>query len=221
MFLIGDFIEGLEGIFHIFPDALFVGSGFLALTTLSYSFAVLFFGVLEGTLIFHGIHKLNEHLQIIPTILMEGNASDCKPRLSGVSIQSLSVFDTGSVSAFPSAHVYMVAFFVSYLVSILLYFRDELEILSASYGELFQTRLYVSIVGFACILFSTMCYRLFKQCDTFSSIIVTLFLGLFVGTFVAIQNSSLLGKESINLLGVPILRRKDENGNDLYVCSPN
>lgn len=209
------------GVFNTFPDAVFFGSGFIALLTLSFSFAVFFLSLLEGTVIFHAIHALNKNLQIVPTGPLEGEVSTCKSGLEGTSIQGLSVFDTGLASAFPSSHVYIMSFIASYLVSVLLYFREELEILSASYGEEYQTRVYVSVIGFAFLLFGLMSYRLLYNCDSSMNIILSLLIGLFLGALIAKQNGMLFGKESINLLGVPILRRRDENGNDLYVCSPN
>ena len=202
------------GVFHTFPDAVFFGSGFIALLTLSFS-------LLEGTIIFQAIHALNKNLQIIPTETLGGEASSCRSGLEGTSIQGLSVFDTGTGSAFPSSHIYTMSFIASYLVSVLLYFQEELEILSASYGEEFHTRTYISVLGFAFLLFGLMCYRLLYKCDSSLNIIISLLIGLFLGAVVAKQNGMLFGKESINLLGVPILRRRDENGNELYVCSPN
>jgi hypothetical protein len=209
------------GVFHTFPDAVFFGSGFIALLTLSFSFAVFFLSLVEGTILFHAIHALNKNLQIIPTETLGGEASSCRSGLEGTSIQGLSVFDTGTGSAFPSSHIYTMSFIASYLVSVLLYFQEELEILSASYGEEFHTRTYISVLGFAFLLFGLMCYRLLYKCDGSLNIIMSLLIGLFIGAVVAKQNGMLFGKESINLLGVPILRRRDENGNDLYVCSPN
>ena len=209
------------GLFHTFPDAVFFGSGFIALLTLSFSFAVFFLSLLEGTVLFHAIHTLNKNLQIIPTDALGGEASTCRSGLEGTSIQGLSVFDTGTASSFPSAHIYTMSFIASYLVSVLLYFQEELEILSVSYGEEFQTRVYMSVIGFAFLLFGLMSYRLLYNCDSSMNIILSLLIGLLLGGIIAKQNGMLFGKESINLLGVPILRRRDENGNDLYVCSPN
>ena len=205
---------------RLFPDAIFWGVGFIAFVTMSFSYGVFFVALVEALAIFHLLYYGNQNLQLVDTTSLNGSGEKCRTGFADVSMQAVTLFNDYLTPAFPSPHIYMAAFIASYVMSALIYFKDEMAILSSSYGEAFQTRLYVSTIAFVSILFVSMSYRLFSKCDSAINIIVSLLVGLVAGVLVAVQNSSLLGKESLNLLGVPILRKMTATGNDLFVCSP-
>lgn len=222
---VGKFLKGAENIpetmLHIFPDAMFWGIGFIAFITLSYTFGMFFLSLVEGIAFFNMIYFLNQQLQIIDITPKGGDGVKCRAGFSDVSLQSVSMFNSGDKPSFPSSHIYITAFIASYLMSALVYYKDELEIMSGAYKEGdFQTRLYVSTIGFVGILFAVMSYRLIYNCDSATNIMVSVVIGLLAGSLVALQNKQLFGRESLNLLGIPTLRKRTAAGNDLFVCSP-
>lgn len=210
-----------EAMLRIFPDALFWGVGFFAFVTLSYSFGVFFLSLVEAILIFYALHYGNENLQIVSTNALGKGSKACSTGFTDVTMRAVSLFNMEFKPSFLSSHLFMTGVISSYLLSVILYFRSELEILGSSYGEQYNTRLYGSTIFFSIIIFLAMSYRMFNQCDSVFNIIISLILGLTAGALIAVQNNGLLGIESLNLLGVPILRKRTANGGDLYVCSPN
>jgi len=218
--MLKDVTETPVAMLRLFPDAIFWGVGFLAFVTLSYSYSVFFVGLIEGLLIFHVLYYGNKNLQVVDTTLPQGSGEKCRTGFADVSMHAVTLFNDYLAPAFPSPHIYMASFITSYIMSALIYFKDELEILSNSYGEVFQTRLYVSTIAFVSILFVSMSYRLFSKCDSALNIVVSLLVGLVAGALVAAQNYSILGRESLNLLGVPLLRKMTDTGNDMFICSP-
>ena len=59
------------------------------------------------------------------------------------------------------------------------------------------------------------------SCDDVSSILWALILGIAAGAIINYQNLSLLGKQSVNFLGIPILRNKTVDNKELYFCAKN
>ena len=208
-----------EAMLQMFPDAVFWGTGFLAFATLSYPFAVFFVSLIEATILYHGLNYGNENLQMIrPNPL---SSSKCRTGFADVSLRAISIFEREFKPVFLSSSVFMVSFISSYLMGVLLYLKDSLQILGGSYGEQYTTRLYGSTAFFAVLIFITMSYRLINSCDSAMNIIITLFLGLGAGALITMQNNNILGIQSLNLLGIPILRKRAADGGDLYVCAPS
>jgi hypothetical protein len=50
------------------------------------------------------------------------------------------------------------------------------------------------------------------------TVIASLALGLFVGALILYQNAMLLGRDSTNLTGIPLLRERTRDKKPLYVC---
>lgn len=207
-----------EAMLQIFPDALFWGVGFIAFITFSYSFGVFFVSLIEAILIYHVLNYANENLQIVsPNI---GTKGECRTGFSDISLRAISLFEREFKPVFLSSSIFMISVISSYIMGVLLYLKDELVILGSAYGEQYTTRIYGSTIFFAVLLFVAMSYRLFMQCDSAFNIIISVFLGLATGAAITAQNNGLLGINSLNLLGVPIIRRRTATGSDLYVCSP-
>ena len=210
----------IQEMIRIFPDAVFWGVGVLSLSTLSYSYGILFASLVEAVCIFLIFKGVNNSLGIIDTDSgSDSSDRSCKSSLAGVSLESVSVFGEPGQISFPSSHIFMLSFISSYVLSTIVAFKKELEILGKTYGEGYDSRIFFSVVSFSIIMFISMAYRLFYKCDNFSVIAFSLLIGVVSGILVVQQNSLLFGLESINLLGVPILRSRTATGSNLYVCS--
>jgi len=213
-------IPVLEQMIRIFPDALFWGIGILALVTVSFAYSVLFASLVEGIGIYYLIKIFNNHIGIIDARKSLGATdSACKSGFRGTTLQSVSVFGEPSLIPFPSSHTFMLAFIASYVLSVIVAFKDELNILGPTYGESYYNRIYISASAFAVMMFITMTYRLFKSCDNFIVLLVSFIAGVTAGALVLQQNLVILGLDGINLLGIPILRKRTATGNELMVCS--
>lgn len=211
--------EAAEGLLQIFPDAIFWGTGFIAFITLSYPFGVFFVSMIEGTAIYHGLNILNESLQIVSRNTL--SSGKCRTGFADVTLRSISIFEREFRPNYLSASLFITSYIAAYIVGILIYLKDELEILGDSYGEQYSIRKEVSIIFFATVIFILMSYRLYNGCDSAVNIVVSVLLGFMFGALVIYQNSRILGKQSLNLLGIPLLRKRTAEGDDLYVCSPS
>ena len=217
---INDFwpVPVIHEMIRIFPDALFWGIGILGLVTLSFSYSVLFGSLIEALGIYHIIKAVNNSIGIVDAKRGSTDRS-CRTGFTGTSLQTVSVFDEPSQIPFPSSHIFMLSFISSYILSMIVAFRDEFNILGDTYGESYVNRIYYSVCAFAIMMFVSMSYRLFYSCDSFIVISMSFIIGVTAGAIVVQQNKALLGIESLNLLGVPILRKRTAAGNELLVCS--
>ena len=50
-------------------------------------------------------------------------------------------------------------------------------------------------------------------------VFISIVLGLLVGTMLVSQNLKILGPDSTNLMGIPLLRNKTATGEKMYVCT--
>ena len=176
--------------------------------------------MIEGVGIYYVIKSINNYLGIIDSG-QTSKSSDrtCRSGFTGATLESLSVFGESSQLPFPSSHTFMLSFIASYILSVIVAFKDELDILGPTYGETYKGRIYFSTAAFAAMMFVAMTYRLFYSCDSFMVILVSFVIGVTAGALVVQQNKALLGLEALNLLGVPILRKRTATGNELLVCS--
>ena len=213
-------VPAIEETLRIFPDATFWGVGVIALSTLSYSYGIFFASMVEAVGIFYITGSINNSIGIIDVDPNPDSAERrCKSSLAGNSMESVSLFGEPGQIPFPSSHIFMLSFISSYVLSTIVMFKEELEILGNTYGEGYDSRIFFSVSAFCILLFIGMAYRLFFKCDEFVVIAASLFIGMMSGILVVQQNTLLLGLESINLLGVPILRSRTSTGSELYVCS--
>jgi hypothetical protein len=203
---------------QIFPEAVFIGTGFIAFVTLSYPFGIFFVSLIEATAVYHGLNYINENIRLIGA--NSSATGRCRTGLQDITLRSVSLFEREFRPTFMSSSIFLTSFIASYILGVLVYLKDELQILGKSYGEEFNTRVYGSVALFSMIIFILMSYRFLNKCDNAVNILASLFLGISTGLLILLQNNGIFGKESLNLLGVPMLRKRTEGGADLYVCSP-
>ena len=61
-------------------------------------------------------------------------------------------------------------------------------------------------------------YRLANSCEIVGIATMSLLMGGFLGSLLVLQNWMLLGKDSVNLIGVPLLRERTAEKKPIYVC---
>jgi len=126
-------------------------------------------------------------------------------------------FIFGDLFSSPSANnisqaVYLITIATSYFLNAYYNLNTELVVLDPSYTPTMTVFLLTILtIAYAII-------RLFI-CDTLESVFLGLFFGGLIGTFICYQNIQIFGRDSINFLGIPLLRNKSASGQPIYLCS--
>ena len=190
-------------------------TGVYAFLTLNYPFAVMFGSLLEATAIFHLLRSFASYVQVADlSVLRTQSSQQCRSGFSSKVLSSLSMFSSESRVSFPSAPLYMFSVAAAYVFSTLNYQAKELEAL----GPAFSSRYYFSVIFLLSLLLMLSLFRLSFACDSFGVILATIPIGLVVGITLVMQNKLLFGAQSINLLGIPLLKNRTVAGKKLYVC---
>jgi hypothetical protein len=191
------------------PDGILYGSFLMGLITLSQQHTVFFLSLLEGLLILSGFQSVASFINGNKRVDPDKNCSS--------KFYSMTFSDLGQVlrSDSISYGVYVLSLASSYFITITRFLKDEYEVLSSSY----TTRTYVTMSLLAGITILYASFRLTTGCENISSVSIGLVLGLIVGYFLVYQNTQLLNKNSINFLGIPLLRNKTADNQPIYICS--
>jgi hypothetical protein len=202
---------------RILPDSLVFMSGFFALLTGSFAQSVLFMSLLESIVGFHLIRAGVGFLDIdLFKAAEKAGTGECRTGFRTTTPIDISLFKASNErTAFPSAPLYILAVAAAYIFGSLSSQIKELEILGSSYSA----RFYISVITLCSLLFIMGSWRMFTKCDAAAVVSLSILTGLLVGTVLVWQNQSLLGPDSTNLLGIPLLRNRTAAGEKLYVCS--
>lgn len=201
--------EHIKDISLMLPDGVLYGSFFMGLITLSQQHIVLFLSLLEGLLLLSGFQSVAS--------FMNGNKKIDPDKECNSKFHSLTFSDLGSVlrSDSISYGVYLLAVASTYFVSASNVLKPEYEVLDSSY----MTRSYITMGLVFGITLLYAFFRIYTECESITSVSIALFLGAIVGYFLVYQNTQLLNKNSINFLGIPLLRNKTADNEPIYICS--
>ncbi len=204
---------------RLLPDSLVFMSGFFALLTGSFPQAILFVSLLESIVGYHLLRKGTAFLDIdFLKAAEKAGSSDCRTGFRTTTPNDISLFKASEErTAFPSAPLYIVAVAAAYFFGSLNSQMKELEALGSSYSA----RFYISVISLSFLLFIIGASRMATKCDTAAVAILSIVTGVTVGTFLIWQNQALLGPDSTNLLGIPLLANRTASGESIYVCSKN
>lgn len=202
--------------FRLLPDSLLIGSAILALVTQSFSMVIFFATLLETAGLNAALQMLFGFLdknRLLPTLASVD--TKCK---SGFMSPTLSTFSTLKASdlksAFPSPSIFFLSTASSYLITSLYTLRDELEQLGPDYSA----RYYLAIFAGFLFLLTMTSYRLYNGCDSVGPATLSLLAGGIVGSLLVLQNLLLFGKDSINMIGIPLLRERTADKKPIYIC---
>lgn len=202
---------------RILPDSLVIMSGLLAVITTSLSFGVLFGSFLESILFFHLLRKGFSYFDT--SFLSQGAkafSNACRTGFSTPTLSDLSLFGVNQTyNALPSAPIYILSVAIGYIYTAISKQKKELDAL----GPMYSSRFYVSVLGMALFLFLISAYRMWAECDTLPVIILSIVIGLLIGSILVLQNLAFFGPDSTNLTAIPLLRNRAASGEQLYVCS--
>jgi hypothetical protein len=201
--------DHIKDISLMLPDGVLYGSFFMGLITLSQQHIVLFLSLLEGLLLLSGFQSVAS--------FMNGNRKIDPEKACNSKFHSITFSELGSVlrSDSISYGVYLLALASSYFVSASNVLKPEYEVLDSSY----MTRSYVTMILVFSITLLYAFFRIYTGCESITSVLIGLFLGVIVGYFLVYQNTNLLNKNTINFLGIPLLRNKTADNEPIYICS--
>lgn len=200
---------------RMLPDSLLLGSGFFALVTLSFSYAIFFVSMLGGLGAFHGIRVTNNYLNIFNVVPNEKSLGPaCRTGLTTITSASLSLFANMIRPTFPSAPLFMMGLASTYVILSLNVMSKELETM----GKEYTTRYYITLFLLPLLTLFVAGYRIFFSCDSPGNVVISTVLGAIVAMLLVALNTSIFGESSMNLIGVPLLRQRTATGEKLYVC---
>jgi hypothetical protein len=211
--LINSPVSLVQEMIRIFPDGIIMGMGFFALITLSVPYGVFFGSLLESLLPFFGLRMLNNYLGFVDTSKV-APSTQCVSGFMSNNIESLTMFGSSMASKFPSSHLYIISVASSYVMSILMRFSDELEIMGPNYSS----RFYIAALSLPIFILFVALFRIYFGCDDFGSLFFSIVFGIIVGTVLVEQNYRLFGLSSLNIVGIPVLHKRTADGAKLYIC---
>ncbi len=209
------YISIFSELIRLLPDSIVLGSGFMALATLSYSHGIFFLALLESLFAYQGIRYLNNTLDILRIYPTELSLSKlCRTGFTTQTSVSLSLFTSSIRPTFPSAPIFIMAVASTYVIFSMNTLSKELETM----GKDYVSRYYLARILLPILLLVVAAYRLFFSCDSLGSIVVSAILGSLIGFMLVQQNEALFGPASLNLIGIPLLRQRTATGERLYIC---
>lgn len=197
----------LNEIVILLPDAIVFGSLLIGVLTISPVQALFFFSQLES---FGFLYFIQQFIGYLNGKRRTDILSTCKSKYHNLTFQDL--IPTLSASN-PPYGMYTVAFAASYVATSLNSLSEELEVIVSPYNlnNIIAAALSI-IAAYAIYLFST-------GCNTIDSIILASLSGATIAILIVYQNILLFGKQSINFIGIPVLRNKTADGSPIYLCT--
>ena len=192
---------------YLFPDSILYGSFLMGLGTLSSPHITFFGSMLLSLVVLLGLQNGTSFIYGSSVSQMK-----CKPQLFKYTFEQLFMRPSASN---PSYGMYLVSFACAYLASSLYMLKDELDVLDDSKLKQY----YISIATLTALAFFYLLFRLGYECDSMGSSVAGFVFGVIVAVLIVNMNVTLYGKDSINFLGIPLLRNKTSDGAPIYICS--
>ena len=207
----------LVEVFRLFPDSILFGSFFFALVSQSYPMAIFVVSMLETSVVAGLLQKFMGYLDFSRSLPnLNEDPSMCFPSVLSPSLENLVRFNQDSLSSgFPSFPIFFLSTACSYVVGSVWAQKRELEALGPEYAA----RFYIAIAVTTLLLFMSIAFRLSYGCEGVGTLLVTTLFGLVLGGLLIFQNNYLLGRDSTNFSGIPLLRERTKDGKPLYVCT--
>jgi hypothetical protein len=205
----------VQDFFRSAPDALFLGSGLLALVTQNYPLGIFVLTMIELTLV---CTVLGKFIGFFESNTATPSSDACIPGIPSP-YQISVVGQVLTQMVFPSGPVFFITGSVMYTVLSVLNFKAELTELGRKESE-WKTRIPLSIVFSFLFLLAFCSYRLYTGCDSVVTILGSTILGSSTGGLLYLLHVYLFGRDAVNFLGLPLLGDKTADGRPLYVCAP-
>ena len=211
-----DIVRLIPELAHLAPVILTVGSFAVSVITLNYPIFMFALSSAEASLIYNFISKAASYIATpILRVYTSGDSNQgpaCESSFKTMTPSRFqAIINKGGVKPFPHYPLYYIVFASIYCITGMQYFNEE----ASEMGPMYSNRIYLAILsaGMFIILYSL--FLILHSCDSLLAIIFTIVLGGFVGYLISIQNASVFGKSSVDVLFIPELVKR--SGMD-YVC---
>lgn len=210
--------EGFKYNLQVLPDVITASSLLFALLFQSPPMAVFSVATMVMGLIHTGVAK--GFASVFPNMMSTPGTSDrCAGTFPGVSYGRLfgmsqsSAFGKLSDASWPSYYTTFMGFLAGWIGALPTIYAQELSIspkksVAATGG----------LVTLGILLLVVMVYRISSACDTFISTSVGLITGFTIGLLLVFTTAYLSDRRATNMLALPLIRNKAEDGKPIYVC---
>jgi hypothetical protein len=210
------FPVGIETL-RLLPDSFVLGVAILAGLSMCKSYGILLLTMFEIMM------SQRVFSMLISSIAPIGAGSQvkqdiCQPGFSFANNMRLSVIETiGTPSMFPSPTMFFLSGILSYIIFSMQQFAREIKSLS---GDV-QVRTQIALVLSGLFMLATIMFRSSYGCESFGTLLFSTLLGFILGIVIVYQNIALFGRDSINILNIPMIQTALEQGKPMYVCAPS
>lgn len=201
---------------QVLPDTLTAASILFAVLFQSPPMATLATALVSVTFL-HG--KMASVLQQVIPGLAKGSTDSyrCSGRFPGISYESLLGLGSrnfaGSAEAWPSFYSTFVGFLAGWVGTLPALYATEI---AAQPQRAASTMGGIAILAVLCL--TVMLYRISSGCESFTSTSVGLLAGFLMGLAIVLLVAWLSDRRLTNVLGLPLIRGKAEDGKPIYVC---
>lgn len=204
-------------ILRLLPDSFVLGTAILAGLSMCKSYGVLLLTMFElmlsqraFSMIFSGIAPIGAGTEVL--------TDACKPGFSFSNNMRLSIVETvGLPSMFPSPIMFFLSGVISYIIFAMQQFGREIKSLS---GDI-EVRTQVACALSGLFMLATLMFRYSYGCESFGTLLFSIVLGMIAGAAIVYQNVAVFGRDSINILNIPMILTALEQGKPMYVCAPS
>jgi hypothetical protein len=190
------------------PDSILMGSIILYILTQNYSYGIFSLFIFEIITI---------HLLIGKGMSMYSGSTSLSPDSkcrTGYRSYSSDVSKILSQNTFPSMGMYSITAIATYIGAAMTSLKTTLDAM----GTEWSSRYTVAAILIPLFVVTFAAFQLMKGCDSMTDILIASVIGAIVGILFFTLHSALFGAEAINLLGIPLLVDKEDEGKPLYVC---
>jgi hypothetical protein len=203
--------------FRLLPDGLILGTAILSIISFCKSYGFLLMSMVELMLLQRIISAVIANVSPIiggPNM----NTPTCQTGFMYKNLMRVSVLETiGQPSYLPSPTMFFASGVLSYMVGAIQEFKREITTLG---GDISNRNVLVMIFS-SIFLIALFAFRSVYGCEEFGPLLLSVIFGAIAGFVVMYQNKSLFGRDSINLLNLPMIVTAVEMGKPMYVCGPS
>lgn len=209
---------GLRYNLQVFPDTVTAAALLFALLFQAPAFAALGGSSILLSLIHPQIAQF--FTNFVPGIIDSGPEARCSGHFPGgvsferiMNMKNSGSFQSLSYTGWPSYYNVFVGFLLSYIGTLPFLYQNELK---ASPKR--KASMILGYVVIAITLLTLVVYRLMSGCDTLFGVFVGSLVGAAFGFLMVLLFSYLSDRRLTNILGLPLMRDKAEDGKPIYVC---
>jgi len=202
---------------RLLPDGIVLGIAILSVMSFCKSYCFLLLTMFELMFIQRAVSTVIGGISPIGSGPNYANPI-CQNGLIFPNKMRISLIETiGTPSMFPSPTMFFMSGVLTYMIGCIQEFRNEVQTL----GGNLSIRTNVAIVFSTMFIFILFAFRYNYGCEAFGTLILSLVFGCVAGYIIIYQNKALFGRDSVNLLNLPMIVSAAELGKPMYVCAPS